>query len=61
MSFFSLFVSLYVCFGCSKEPPRGDGSFEYPQQIVLMGNKKIKSELSTFIGMQGSVLFILYL
>ena len=27
-------------FGCSKEPSHRDGSFEYPQHIFLLRNKK---------------------
>ena len=40
---FGLFLAirLTVCFVCSKEPSHRDGSFEYPQHMVLMRNKKI--------------------
>ena len=31
-----LSVSLNICFGCSKEPSHGDGSFEYPQQMFSL-------------------------
>ena len=34
-----LSISLNLCFGCSKEPPQV-GSFEYPQHIFWMRNKK---------------------
>ena len=26
-----------MCFGCSKEPSHGDGSFEYPQHMFWLG------------------------
>ena len=35
-------LSLNMCFGCSKEPSHGDGSFEYPQHMFWLRNKKIK-------------------
>ena len=31
-----------MCFGCSKEPSHGDGSFEYPQHMFWLRNKKIE-------------------
>ena len=34
-----------ICFGCSKEPSHWDGSFEYPQQMFWLRNKKIKFSL----------------
>ena len=33
-----LSISLNICFGCSKEPSHWDGSFEYPQHMLWMGN-----------------------
>ena len=33
-------ISLNVCFGCSKEPSHQDGSFEYPQHMFWLRNKK---------------------
>ena len=30
-----------MCFGCSKEPSHLDGSFEYPQHMFWLRNKKI--------------------
>ena len=30
-----------MCFRCSKEPPHWDGSFEYPQHMFWLRNKKI--------------------
>ena len=36
-------------FGCSKEPPQWDGSFEYPQHMFRLRNKKTNFQLHTFI------------
>ena len=33
-------ISLYMCFGCSKEPSHYDSSFEYPQHWFWLRNKK---------------------
>ena len=33
-------INLNTCFGCSKEPSYRDGSFEYPQHMFLLRNKK---------------------
>ena len=33
-------ISFNICFGCSKEPSHGDGSFEYPQHMFWLRNKK---------------------
>ena len=38
-----LTISLNMCFGCSKEPSHRDGSFEYPQHMFWLRNKKIIS------------------
>ena len=37
----SLPISFNICFGCSKEPSHLDGSFEYPQHMFWLRNKKI--------------------
>ena len=34
-------ISFNICFGCSKEPSHLDGSFEYPQHMFWLRNKKI--------------------
>ena len=34
-------ISLNLCFGCSKELSHEDGSFEYPQHMFWLRNKKI--------------------
>ena len=36
-----LYISLNMCFGCSKEPSHRDGSYEYPKQMFWLRNKKI--------------------
>ena len=36
-----LAISLNMCFGCSKELSHRSGSFEYPQHIFRLENKKI--------------------
>ena len=28
-------ISFNICFGCSKEPSHRDGSFEYPQHVLV--------------------------
>ena len=35
-----LSICFIICFGCSKEPSHGDGSFEYPQHMFWLRNKK---------------------
>ena len=34
-------ITFSICFGCSKEPSHWDGSFEYPQHMFWLRNKKI--------------------
>ena len=34
-------IRLKMCFGCSKEPSHPYGSFEYPQHMFWLRNKKI--------------------
>ena len=34
-------ISFSTCFWCSKELPHGDGSFEYPQLMFWLRNKKM--------------------
>ena len=38
-----------MCFGCSKEPSYRDGSFEYPQHMFWLRNKKTNFQLRTLI------------
>ena len=38
-----------MCFGCSKEPSHRDSSFEYPQHMFWLRNKKNYFQLSTLI------------
>ena len=44
-----LSVSLNMCFGCSKELSHRDGSFEYPQHMFWLRNKKNNVQLGTLI------------
>ena len=37
-----LLISFNICFGYSKEPSHWDCSFEYPQHMFWLRNKKIK-------------------
>ena len=36
-----------MCFGCSKEPSHRDGSYEYPQHMFWLRNKKYNFQLRT--------------
>ena len=38
-----------MCFGCTKEPSHRDGSFEYPQYMFLLRNKKDNFQISALI------------
>ena len=40
IAFISLPISLNMCFGCSKEQSHREGSFEYPQHMFWLSNKK---------------------
>ena len=51
MNFLS--ISLNMCLGCSKEPSHRDGSFEYPQYMFWLRNKKFQFKLPTLIWMPG--------
>ena len=44
-----LSTRLNMCFGCSKEPSHWDGSFEYPQHMFWLRNKKNNFQLRTLI------------
>ena len=48
-SFVNIFLSISfnMCFGCSKEQSHQDGSFEYPQHMFWLRNKKINFLLHT--------------
>ena len=43
----SLSINLNICFVCSKEPTHRDGSFECPQHMFWLRNKKVKFSLRT--------------
>ena len=38
-----------MCFGCSKEPSHWDGSFEYPQHMFWLRNKKSNIPIRSLI------------
>ena len=40
-------ISFNICFGCSKELFHWEGSFEYPQHVFWLRNKKFKFSLRT--------------
>ena len=42
-------INLNICFGCSKEPSHRDVSFEYPQHMFWLGNKKNNFQVCTLI------------
>ena len=44
-----LSIILNMCFGCSKERSKLDGSFEYPQHMFWLRNKKYNFQLCTLI------------
>ena len=44
-----LSISLNMCFWCSKEPSHRDGSFEYPQHMFWLRNKKNDFQSRTLI------------
>ena len=44
-----LSISLNICFGCSNEPSDRDGSFEYPQHMFRLRNKKNNFQLHSLI------------
>ena len=39
-----------MCFVCLKEPSHGDGSFEYPQHMFWLRNKKINFSYALLSG-----------
>ena len=60
IAFISLPISLNMCFGCSKEPSHRDSSFEYPQHMFWLSNKKIFFQYALLSGgliSSGSSLF----
>ena len=38
-----------MCLGCSREPSHRDGSFEYPEHMFWLRNKKKNFQLRTLI------------
>ena len=53
-------VLLSICFGCSKELSHRDGSFEYPQHMFWLRNKKNNFLLHTLIWGPVFLFFILF-
>ena len=51
----SLPINLNMCFVCSKEPSHLDGSFEYPQHMFWLRNKKNNFQIRSLIWRPGSV------
>ena len=45
---FCLAISLNMCFGCSKEQSHRDSSFQYPQDMFWLRNKKNNFQLQFF-------------
>ena len=47
----NIFLSTFfnICSGCSKEPSHWDGSFEYPQHMFWLRNKKTNFQSCTLI------------
>ena len=43
-------IILSICFGCSKEPSHWDRSFDHPQHMIWLRNKKNNFQLHTLIG-----------
>ena len=41
-------INFNICFECSKEPSHSDGSFENPQHMFWLRNKKIKFFVTHF-------------
>ena len=50
-----------MCFGWSKEPSHRDGSFEYPQHMFWLRNKKNNFQLPTLIRGPDVILLLLLL
>ena len=46
-----LFINLNVCLGCSREPSHWDGSFEHPQHMFWLSNKKNYFQIHDLIWM----------
>ena len=44
-----LSINLNMCFGCPKEPSQCDSSFEYPQHMFWLRNKKTYLPIHTLI------------
>ena len=49
-----------MCYGCSKEPSNRDASFEYPQYMLWLKNKKNNLQLRTLIWRPGFIMYFLF-
>ena len=47
-----------MCLGCSKEPSHRDDSFEYPQHMFQLRNKKIFFRYVPLSGGLGNILYV---
>ena len=54
------YISLYMCFECSKEPSHQDGSFEHPQHMIL-NTSPLAEILDSKYWYRGSVHVCLYM
>ena len=43
-------ISLNMCFGCSKELSHRDGSFEYPQHVLVEKKENYFSGTHSYLG-----------
>ena len=53
IAFISLPINLNMCFVCSKGPSKCDGSFEHPQHMFWLSNKKNNFPVYTLIWRSG--------
>ena len=56
-----LSIAFNMCFGCSEEPSHRDGSFEYPQHMFWLRNKKINFQLCTLVWGPDMCMMLLHL
>ena len=56
-----LLISLNICFRCSKEPSHRDSSFEYPQHMFWLKNKKFNFNYTLLSGGLNVVSYHVYI